>query len=72
MHLLFRMRPLVDLVDAALEDIRIAHVYQQGDGVVLGTWDVAEADLLVVLLVVITHHNSVGVVTVVGLAHQCH
>ena len=53
MHLLLRMRPLVDLVDAALEDVRIAHVHHQGDGVVLGTRDVAEADLLVVLMVVV-------------------
>ena len=72
MHLLLRMRPLVDLADAALEDVGVVHVQHQGDGVVLGTWDVTEADLFVVLLVVVADHHRIGVVTVVGLAHQFH
>ena len=69
-YLTFGVRFGVDLADAALEEVRPAHVEEDGELLIVVAGDVADEYRFVRLFVVIYHSHSIGVVPIVGFAYE--
>ena len=70
LHLLLGVGVGADLGDAAIEEVSPTHVEEDGELLIVGAGDVADVAELLFALVVIADGNGIGVVAVVGFAHE--
>ena len=70
LHLLLGVGVGAELGDAAIEEVAPAHVEEDGELFVVGAGDVADVVELLFALVIIAHGNGIGIVAIVGFAHE--